>query len=96
MNIILPTLNQLAFLFGFIAIGFVLMKIGVIPENSSAVLSKLENVIFIPALVMGTFIENFTVSRILLAWKLLVVSFVIAFIAIPLAILISKLTTKDK
>ena len=96
MNIVVPTLNQLAFLFGFIAIGFVLMKIEVISKNSSAVLSKLENVIFIPALVMGTFIENFTVSRILSAWKLLAVSFAIAFIAIPLAILISKLTTKDK
>lgn len=96
MNIILPTINQLAFLFGFVAIGYVLMKMGVIPKNSSAVLSKLENVIFIPALVMGTFIENFTVSRILSAWKLLAVSSLIAIIAIPLAILISKLTTKDK
>ena len=72
------------------------MKMGVIPKNSSAVLSKLENIIFIPALVMGTFIENFTVSRILSAWKLLAVSSLIAIIAIPLAILISKLTTKDK
>lgn len=96
MDIIIPTINQLAFLFGFIAIGFILMKIGVIPKNSSAVLSKLENVIFIPALVMGTFIENFTISRILSAWKLLAFSFLIAFITIPLAILISKLTTKDK
>ena len=96
MNVIISTLNQLAFLFGFIAIGYLLMKIGVIPKNSSAVLSKLENIIFIPALVMGTFIKNFTVERILSAWKLLVVSFIIAFIAIPIAILISKIITKDK
>lgn len=96
MDIIIPTINQLAFLFGFIAIGFILMKMDVLPKNSSTVLSKLENVILIPALVMGTFIENFTVSRILSAWKLLAVSSLIAIIAIPLAILISKLTTKDK
>lgn len=96
MNIILSTLNQLAFLFGFIAIGFALMKIRAIPENSSMVLSKLENIIFIPALVMGTFIENFTVTRILSAWKLLLVSSLIAFIVIPLAIIVSKITTKDK
>ena len=61
MSVVVSTLNQLAFLFGFIAIGYFLMKIGAIQKNASAVLSKLENVIFIPALVMGTFIENFTI-----------------------------------
>lgn len=96
MNFFASTFNQLAFLFGFIAIGYLLMKSNVIPHNSSSVLSKLESIIFIPALVMGTFIENFTVKRILSAWKLLVVSFLIAFIAIPLSIIISKIVTKDK
>ena len=57
------------------------MKFKFIPKDSSAVLSKLENLIFIPALVMGTFIENFTIQRIKSAWKLLAVSFIIAFIA---------------
>jgi len=92
----LTTLNQIAFLFGFIVIGFILVKIKVLPENSAAVLSKLENTIFIPALVMGTFIENFTIERIGAAWKLLSVSFMIACIAIPFANLVSKLVTKDK
>ena len=96
MNLFISTLNQLAFLFGFIAIGYILMKCGVIPKNSSAVLSKLENTIFIPALVMGTFIENFTIERITSAWKLLTVSFIIAIIVIPLAISVSKLVTRDK
>lgn len=96
MSVVVSTLNQLAFLFGFIAIGYFLMKIGAIPKNASAVLSKLENIIFIPALVMGTFIENFTINRIISAWKLLVCSFIIVLIAIPIAIIISKIITKDK
>ena len=96
MSVFLTTLNQIAFLFGFIVIGFILVKIKVLPENSAAVLSKLENTVFIPALVMGTFIENFTLERIGAAWKLLSVSFIIAFITIPFAILVSKLVTKDK
>ncbi|MBR3300886.1 MAG: AEC family transporter [Clostridia bacterium] len=96
MNIILPTVNQIAFLFGFIAIGYILMKFDIVPENSAKVLSKLENYIFIPALVMGTFIENFTVKKINTAWQLLAVSFLIAFIAIPLAIIVSKTLTKDR
>ena len=96
MSVFLTTLNQIAFLFGFIVIGFILVKIKVLPENSAAVLSKLENTIFIPALVMGTFIENFTLERIGATWKLLSISFIIAFITIPFAILVSKLVTKDK
>ena len=96
MSVFSTTLNQIAFLFGFIVIGYILVKLKVLPENSAAVLSKLENTVFIPALVMGTFIENFTTERISSAWKLLSVSFVIACIAIPFAILVSKLVTKDK
>ena len=45
---------------------------------------------------MGTFIENFTVERICAAWKLLAVSFTIAFLAIPFAILVSRMVDKDK
>ncbi len=96
MSVFLTTLNQIAFLFGFIVIGYILVKLKVLPENSATVLSKLENTIFIPALVMGTFIENFTIERIGAAWKLLSVSFIIVCIAIPFAILVSKLVTKDK
>lgn len=96
MEIFAATLNQICFLFGFIVIGYILVKLKILPDNSATVLSKLENTIFIPALVMGTFIENFTIERIGTAWKLLSVSFLIAFIAIPFAILVSKLLTKDK
>ncbi|MBR5614508.1 MAG: AEC family transporter [Clostridia bacterium] len=96
MNIFLATLNQTSFLFGLIIIGYLLVKCKVLPENSATVLSKLENTVFIPALVMGTFIENFTIERISETWKLLAISFIIAFLAIPVAILVSKTVTKDK
>ena len=96
MSIFSTTLNQISFLFGFIVIGYILVKLKVLPENSAMVLSKLENTIFIPALVMGTFIENFTVERISATWKLWAISFIIAFIAISFAILGSKAVTKDK
>ncbi len=56
MEIFASTLNQTAFLFSFIIIGYFLAKWKVLPDNSSVVLSKLENTVFIPALVMGTFI----------------------------------------
>lgn len=96
MNVFISTLNQIVFLFGFIIIGYILVKCKVLSENSSSVLSKLENTVFIPALVMSTFIENFTIEKISASWKLLVISFLLAFVAIPIAILTSKLVTKDK
>ena len=96
MSVFVSTINQTAFLFGFIIIGFILAGRKILPEGSAAVLSKLENTVFIPALVMGTFIENFTIERISSAWQLIVISSVIALVAIPLAILVSKLVTKDK
>jgi len=96
VSVFVSTINQTAFLFGFIIIGFILAGRKILPEGSAAVLSKLENTVFIPALVMGTFIENFTIERISSAWQLIVISSVIALVAIPLAILVSKLVTKDK
>lgn len=62
MDIFSTTLNQTFFLFGLIVIGYILVKLEVLPENSASVLSKLENNVFIPALVMKTFIENFTIN----------------------------------
>lgn len=96
MSIFVSTLNQTTFLFAFIAIGFLLSKTKQIPENTATVLSKLENTVFIPALVLGTFIENFTMDRIYAMWKLILSSCIIMLIAAPIAIFISKCLSKDK
>ncbi|NLB80966.1 MAG: hypothetical protein GX800_05020 [Clostridiaceae bacterium] len=96
MSIFLSTLNQTTFLFTFIAIGYLLSKTKQLPENSATVLSKLENNVFIPALVLGTFIENFTVEKISSMWKLLLVSCIIMIIVVPVVILILKCLLKDK
>ena len=86
----------MAFLFLLIIVGYLLAKTKQVPQNASVTLSKLENTLFIPCLVAGTFIENFTVERIAGAWKLLLVSTAICLIAIPTAIGLSKLCAKDK
>ena len=91
----LSALNQTAFLFGFIIIGYLLVKLNTLSENAATVLSRLENSVFIPALVMGTFIKNFTLEKLSVSWKLILISFVIALIVIPVAILVSKAVTKD-
>lgn len=96
MNLFGSTLNQTAFLFAFIAIGYLLAKFKQIPDNSAAVLSKLENMLFIPALVGGTFISDFTVEKLTSMWKILLASCAILAIAAPLAVIVSKCLSRDK
>ena len=88
MNIFSTTLSQMAFLFSLIVIGFLLVKSKVVSSDAAGILAKLENNLFIPALVMNTFIQNFTVERLQSAWQPLVASFVVLAAAIPLVVLL--------
>lgn len=96
MTVFTATLNQTAFLFLFIVAGYILSRWKFVPDNAQAVLSKLENCIFIPALVLGTFINNFTIETLGSAWELLLGSLVLAMIAIALSLLCVRFCSKDK
>ncbi len=96
MQLFSATLNQMAFLFTFIIIGYILSKLKVVQENSEAVLSRLENYVFIPALVLGTFINNFTAEKLSTSWKLILGCFVLEAIVIGVSIAAVKLISKDK
>ncbi len=90
------TLQQMAFLFTLILIGFLMAKINCVPDNATVVLSKLENYLFIPALVLGTFVSNFTIDKIENAGTTLLVSLCIEIVVILISLLCVKLLTKDK
>lgn len=79
----------------FMIIGFAVAKLKVVGKDASGVLSKLENTVFIPALVMGTFMSNFTVEKLGATWRILLFSTVIVLIVIPIAILCAKVASKD-
>ena len=95
MELFKPILNQMIFLFAFIIIGFVLSKWKFIPNDATKTISKLENIIFVPALVMYTFINNCTIEVLSSVWKLLVLAFAMVFLLIPLSILVAKLCFKE-
>jgi len=96
MEVLEATVGQMLVLFSFILMGYIVAKLKAIPENSATVLSKLENNLFVPALVLGTFVGNFTVEKLSTAWKLFLISFVICFVMMFLAIMVSKLCSKDQ
>ena len=96
MSVLSATVGQMMVLFSLILMGYVVAKVKVVPENSATVLSKLENNLFVPALVLGTFVENFTVEKLSTAWKLFLVSFAICIVMMFLAIAVAKCCSKDQ
>lgn len=96
MSVLSATVGQMMVLFSLIFMGYVVAKMKVVPENSATVLSKLENNLFVPALVFGTFVENFTIEKLSMAWKLFLVSFVICIIMMFLAIVVATCCSKDQ
>ena len=74
MEILSSTLNHIAVLFSFILIGFVLKKKNILSDGSGRTLSRLENGIFMPAVVINTFWNNCTVENISRKWIFLVYS----------------------
>lgn len=96
MGIFTSTLNQMAILFSIIIIGFILMRTKTVPDSATVVLSRMENTVFMPALIFSTFSTSFTVEKINIAWKSLVVGFVVILISIAFSVVIARFCTKDE
>ena len=95
MDLFGSTLGRMIYLFTFILAGYLLTRIKVVKPEAAGVLSKLENTLFIPALVMGTLMESFTLSKINQAWKLLLFSVAIEAVVLPLSIFAARFCSKD-
>ncbi|MBQ8289160.1 MAG: AEC family transporter [Clostridia bacterium] len=89
------TLSQIGFLFLLIGIGWLLAKLNVLPKGASAVLAKLETVIFVPALVMSTFMQYFTPEVLSAASKTLLASSATLAGSIFLALIFARLCARD-
>ena len=96
MTVFVSTLSQMGFLAVLIAIGYCLTKFKLVPDNGTEVLSKLENWVFIPCLVLGTFMQNFTVESLSYAWQYVLCGLVTISLSVPVAILVSKAASRDK
>ncbi len=96
MTLFSAAFDRILVLFLFILAGYLLVKLNVLHEGASSVLSKLENTLFIPSLVLGTFSANFTVEKLSTAWKLLLVSSFVCALVMLLSKFITKLLSKDK
>lgn len=96
MIVFTSTLSQMGFLAVLIAVGYCLTKFKLVPDNGTEVLSKLENWVFIPCLCLGTFMQNFTVESLSTAWQYVLCGLVTVTLSIPVAVLVSKASSRDK
>lgn len=96
LNTFNATLSPMLVMFMCIIIGFISKKADIVPENTGTVLSKLENYIFVPALIINTFMKYCTVSSITEQYKLILYCFLVFVIAICIAIPLSGVFTKEE
>ena len=95
MEVFLSTLFKMLELFLFMAAGYLLNKLKLLPKDSATVISKMENYIFVPCIVINTFMKNCTVTILSQKWIQIIYSVIIMAVTIPLALLLSRIFTKD-
>ena len=95
MTLFTSTLGQMGFLLILMIAGFLLVKLKAVAENGTQVISKLENNLFIPALVMGTFMTKLTPENLGDYGKFVICGAVVVVACIPIAILLSRCLSKD-
>ena len=96
MEIFNSTLTQMFVMFSFIIIGFVLKKKKLLPKNSATVLSKLENYVLVPALVLDTFMTYCRVDSLKENYNLILYCLLLLAVGLCIAIPLSKPFSKEK
>lgn len=95
MQVFSATLNQMFVLFIFMALGYFLNYKSILPENTTAVISKLETNVLVPCLVFNTFYKYCTIVNISQKWLYLVYGTAITILSIVIGVFLSKLFAKD-
>lgn len=94
LDTFLATLTPMLVMFLCIVIGYVLRVKKVLPENSGTVMSKLENYVFVPALVLSNFMTNCTVASLSENYVIVLYSLLALAVAILMAVPLAKLFQK--
>lgn len=89
------TLRQMLLMFVIMAAGFVLRKKRLLPENANVIMSKLETIIFVPALSLYTQMTKCTVETFAANSGLILYGLVIVLILMALSFPISALFVRN-
>ena len=89
------TLSPMLVMFLCMLIGFVLNKKKIVPENTATILSRLENYVLVPALIISTFMKYCTVASLSEQYRLILYCVLSLAIGLVLAHLLVPFFTKD-
>ena len=95
MVVFKSTMTPMLMMFTCIAIGFLLKKLNLLPENSDTVLAKAETYAFVPALNLHTFMTYCTVESLSSHRSLMLVSAALIAVAIVISYPLSTFFSKD-
>ena len=95
VEIFLASMNPMLFLFICMATGYLLTKLGLIPDNAHAVLSKLEQFVFIPCLIINTFMNNCTLATLASNYSTIIYAMIACLLGVVICYPLSKLFVKE-
>lgn len=95
LNVFTATLSPMLVMFACMVAGFVLNKKKLLPANTTAVLSKLENYVLVSALIIRTFMKYCTVASLSSRWRTVLLSTMAVCIAIGIAYALAGRFEKD-
>lgn len=90
------TLSPMLVMFTYIVIGFILKKCKAVPDNTAVVLSRLENCVIVPALIINTFMKYCTVKSLMEEYRLILYCTFVLFVALIIAFPLSGVFAKDE
>lgn len=96
MDVFISSFRQMLFMFLFMLFGYMLNRKKLIPENSGAVLSKLENLLFMPCLVLNTFMNRCTIENLTSKASFILYSILFLAISLLLAIVLAPFFAQKK
>ena len=96
VDVFKATLNPMLVLFICILVGFILNKKSILPDNAAAVLSKLENYVLVPSLIIHTFMKYCTIASLKEQYKLVLYCTLAVAIGVALAYALSGIFEKDE
>ncbi len=86
----IATLTPMLVLFLCMILGFICKKTRITPDNTATVLSKLENYILVPALIVQTFMKYCTVASIREEYRLVLYSLLALALALAISLPLSR------
>ncbi len=87
----IATLSPMIVMFMCMLIGFILRIKKIIPETSDKTMSKMENYVFVPALIISNFSANCTIATLKEYYNIILYSLIALIVALIISIPLSKL-----